>query len=189
MHERINLNNMLLSAIFSALGILVPVLFHLVGLGSMFLPMYLPLAVGAYLLSGRNALMLGVFTPLMSAFITGMPPIYPPVAFMMSIQLGTFCLLISFFQHQLKLPVLVTLLIAMAVDRAILVAAYYLIAPLFSINVGIASAYDIIKSFPGIILMCLIVPVAVPRFIRLIDRNSLRPYEHKNEKENGTHGS
>ena len=63
MHETIDINNLILAVIFSAFGVLVPVLFHMVGLGSIFLPMFIPLAAGAFFLSPVNALILGIFSP------------------------------------------------------------------------------------------------------------------------------
>lgn len=177
------LNNIIVAAIFTVLGILLPVLFHLVGLGSAFLPMYLPLAVGAFLLTGPNALIMGVCTPLLSSFITGMPPLYPPIAFMMAVQLGFFCLVIAALRHRTKLPVAVILLIGIVLERMVLVAGYYLVAPLFSISIGIASLYDILKSVPGIILLALAVPVTVPRCIQIMNRKGLHLYENKQERE------
>ncbi|MBN1534038.1 MAG: hypothetical protein JXA20_15315 [Spirochaetes bacterium] len=176
MHEKLNISNIILAGIFTSLGVVIPMLFHLLGLGAVFLPMYLPLSVGAYMLSTRNALIMGIFTPLLSALITGMPPFYPPVAFLMMVQLGVFCTVISLMQHRLKAPVLLSLLAAIALDRALLVAAYYIAAPLFSVSFGIISAYDILKSLPGILIMLVMVPVAVPRGLALLRRNSLNPY-------------
>ncbi len=178
MHEQINIHNLTLAVVFSALGMVLPPLFHLLGLGSMFMPMYIPLAIGSFMLTARNALMIGMLTPLLSALITGMPPFYPPVAFLMMAQLGVFCTAISLLRHRLRVPVLPALLAAIALDRAVMVTAYYFVAPLFSVSFGVLSAYDLLKSTPGILIMIVLVPVAVPRAVALIQRRSLRLYEH-----------
>ncbi len=178
MHDRIDISNLLLAVVFSALGIAVPVLFHALGLGSVFLPMYLPLAVGAFLLSRLNALMLGFFTPLFSALLTGMPPFYPPVAFIMMIQLPVFCFTISVLSHRYTGSVILPLAAAILLDRLLLVALFYFIYPLFSIDARIITLYDLLKSLPGVALMFVVTPLAVPRCVDLLERNSLRLFEH-----------
>ena len=139
------------------------------------------LFAGAFLLKRVNAFMMGVFTPLISAVLTGMPPFYPPIAFVMSVQLGIVCYAISHITHSFKLRVILTLIIAIVIDRLLLVLFYYLIIPLFHINYGIYTAYDLVKCFPGIVLIVILVPVLVPRAIDVLNRYSLRLYEDKKE--------
>ncbi|MBN2041146.1 MAG: hypothetical protein JW864_13975 [Spirochaetes bacterium] len=179
MHEKHDVNNILLAAIFSAFGILFPVLFHLTGLGPVFMPMYIPLAIGAYFLSKTNALIAGFFTPLLSALITGMPPFYPPVAPLMIVQLSLLCVIISFIQHKFSPMILLPLLAAIIIDRILLVLYYLVIIPLFGINAPAFTLFQLVKSLPGIILMFILVPVLVPRLNSLIKNRSLRPYEKK----------
>ena len=69
-----------------ALGLTLPVVFHAVGLGSKFLPMLLPLLLNGFLSPLGWALFTGAVTPLTSALVTGMPPLYPPVAAVMSVE-------------------------------------------------------------------------------------------------------
>ncbi|HDP81241.1 MAG TPA: hypothetical protein ENN21_10415 [Spirochaetes bacterium] len=182
MHDKIDINNVLLAAVFSVLGIIVPMIFHVLGLGAVFLPMYLPLAMGAFFLTAGNAVLMGIFTPFVSALITGMPPFYPPFAFLMMGQLGLFCVIISFMSHRLKTGVWPALLTAILADRLILVGVYYIIIPYFGINFGLYTAYDLLKGLPGIILMAVVVPPAVPGLKKIIQRQSLRLFEH-----GGTH--
>ncbi len=179
MHDRIDISNLLIAVLFSGLGIAVPVLFHALGLGSVFLPMYLPLAVGAYLLTRTNALMLGFFTPLFSAVLTGMPPFYPPVVFMMMLQLPAFCFTISLLTHRYKTAILISLAAAVLLDRLLLIVLFYLVYPLFSIDSRIITIYDLIKSLPGIALLFIVVPLAVPRCVALLKKNSLHLFEHR----------
>lgn len=179
MHDRIDISNLLIAVVFSALGIAVPVLFHALGLGSMFLPMYLPLAVGAFLLNRANALMLGFFTPLFSAVLTGMPPFYPPVVFMMMLQLPLFCFTISLLTHRYTKSVILSLAAAVLLDRLLLVALFYIVYPLFSIDPRIITLYDLMKSLPGVVLMFVVVPLAVPRCVALLRKHSLRLFEHR----------
>jgi hypothetical protein len=178
MHERIDVNNLLLAALFSALGVAIPLLFHLVGMGSVFLPMYIPLAIGAFMLGRGNAAMAGFFTPLASAVLTGMPPFYPPVAAIMMVQLCAFCFTISFLSHRAGAGLFAALAAAVLVDRALLALLNFLVLPSLSLSPVLVTAYDMLKALPGIILLFLVVPAAVPQCIKIIGRHSLRPYGH-----------
>lgn len=187
MHHRIDISNILVAVLVTVLGIAVPNLFHLLGLGSMFLPMYLPLAVGAFILSWRNALMVGTCTPLISAFMTGMPPFYPPVAFMMAVQLGFLCLFISLMTHSRwnrginlsPFRILAILIPGLMAERIMLFLMYSAILPLFGIQVAMFSVYDIVRGLPGILLLCAVAPFAVPRCTAILSKYSLRLYEDK----------
>jgi hypothetical protein len=92
MHDRIDINNILIAVIFSAFAVILPLIFHLIGLGAIFMPMYLPLAIGAFMMNRSNAFIAGAVTPLVSSIMTGMPPLYPPIAVIVSFQLSIFCL-------------------------------------------------------------------------------------------------
>ena len=185
MHDTIDIKNIVLAALFSALGVAMPVLFHLLGLGSMFMPMYLPLAVGAFMLTRTNAALAGFFTPLVSALATGMPPFYPPIAFFMMAQLTVFCFTISLFTHRFGRGVIATLAVAVLIDRALLALFIYAVYPLLSVNAGLMTAWDLLKSLPGIALMFIVVPVAVPRCAALLGAYSLRLYEHRHGERHG----
>jgi hypothetical protein len=181
---------MLVAVLVTVLGVAVPNLFHILGLGAVFLPMYLPLALGAFILSRRNALMAGVFTPLISALMTGMPPWYPPIAFMMSAQMGFLCLYISVVTHARRnrnrhlspAGILAILVPGLLLERMMLFLLYSAVLPLFGIQASLFSAYDIVKGLPGVLLLCAVVPFAVPRCVAILSRYSLRLYEDKEIK-------
>jgi hypothetical protein len=187
MHDRLDIHNIVIAVIFSGLGILFPVLFHLLGLGSMFLPMYIPLAAGSFMLSRRNALMAGVFTPLVSALVTGMPPLYPPIAPLMAVQLGVFCFLISSITHGGKMNyarptharVLVTLAAALLAERIVMLALFNTVMPLAGMNTSLFALYELARGLPGVILILAVVPLVVPRSLDILERHSLRLYEHR----------
>jgi hypothetical protein len=80
--------DMVLGGLFGALGIVVPMLFHAVGLGKVFLPMYLPILALGLMVSWEVALIVGCATPLLSAVLTGMPPLAPPIAALMATELA-----------------------------------------------------------------------------------------------------
>ena len=74
---------------------LLPVLFHLVHLGRVFMPMYLPLVTLAFLVRPLPAATTALLAPVLSGAVTGMPPLYPPVAAFMSIELSFMAALIA----------------------------------------------------------------------------------------------
>ena len=80
------LRAMVISASMAAMGLVLPIAFHAVGLGSKFLPMLLPLLLNGFLAPLPWAVATGALTPLLSAVTTGMPPLFPPVAFSMSLE-------------------------------------------------------------------------------------------------------
>jgi len=176
-NDTIDIQNILLAVIFSALGIIIPMILHLFGLGSVFLPMFLPLAVGGFLLSPRNALLVGFVTPLLSALLTGMPPFYPPIAIVMAVELAMFCFVISILRNKTALPLVVILTVAVVVDRIFLLLLYSVIMPLFQISFKAFALYDLLKSFPGIILIFILVPIMVPSAQKILKNNSLQIYE------------
>ncbi|MGM0484913.1 MAG: hypothetical protein ACQERI_10225 [Candidatus Krumholzibacteriota bacterium] len=178
MHDTLDINNLILTVIFSAFGVLIPVLFHLVGLGSIFLPMFIPLAAGAFFLSPVNALILGMFTPLASALLTGMPPFYPPVALIMMAGLGVFCITISVLSHRTPLPRIAVLSVAILAERIILLLFLSVIMPALKISYGAFSFYELVKGAPGMILILVTVPLMVRWLERVISSRSLKLFEH-----------
>ncbi|HOP62188.1 MAG TPA: hypothetical protein PK358_08250 [Spirochaetota bacterium] len=180
MKEKYNIINLIIAVIFTILGITVPMLFHLFGLGSIFLPMYIPLAIGSYLMDKPDALIAGLLTPLISAVLTGMPPFYPPVAFIMMMQLPVFCFTISFISR-INSNYYVALIPAILLDRIILAVINYFILPLFALNPLLVTAYDLLKGLPGIIIMLVIVPLTVPQCRKLVAGMNLLPFEEYGE--------
>jgi len=65
---------MVVSAAMAALALILPIAFHAVGLGSQFLPMLLPLLLNGFLVPLPWALLTGATVPIISSFMTGMPP-------------------------------------------------------------------------------------------------------------------
>ena len=152
-----------LSAMFVALGILVPIVFHAVGLGSIFLPMFWPLAVAAFFLPPSHAFAVGFITPIVSSLLTGMPPVSPPILYLMMIELALMTWCMSFFYTRLKLGVLFSVILGVILERF----ALYLMAVPFASLIGlppkIASTAWVLKGLPGAILIILLVPFLVSR--------------------------
>lgn len=149
---------MVLSAAMGALALALPVAFHAVGLGSRFLPMLLPLLVNGYLSRWPWAVATGFGIPWLSALATGMPPLYPPVAAIMSLE-GS--VLAAAAAATARLPLPVSTAIAVAAGRATALAGAYAAASWLDLPPGFASLAMIIQGLPGVVLQLLVTPLAV----------------------------
>lgn len=69
---------------FIAAGIFVPAGFHRLGLGVAFLPMHIPVFIGAFLCGPYMGMAGAVCTVVLSCLITGMPPVFPTGVCMMA---------------------------------------------------------------------------------------------------------
>ena len=66
------------SGFFTALGVLFPMIFHAFGAisGQTFLPMHIPVLIAGLLVSPVCGVITGVLSPMLSCFITNMPPVF-----------------------------------------------------------------------------------------------------------------
>ncbi|MCS7265625.1 MAG: ECF transporter S component [Armatimonadetes bacterium] len=166
------MREILVASLFAALGVIVPILFHLVGLGRVFLPMHLPILASGFFVSPIVAGAAGFVTPLVSSFLTGMPPL--PIAIAMSIELATLASFASicyrFFgkmvQLQKGIGKIISVLsstIAAIVARIFvdLILIATVIAPLLQLPAGAFGLASVLVGMPGIILQLTIVPAVV----------------------------
>ena len=81
-----------ITAMFTAIGILIPYIFHSIQLsGQIFLPMHIPVILCAMLCGPFLGSICAIFVVILSSFITGMPPLYP-VATIMVFELVAYAL-------------------------------------------------------------------------------------------------
>lgn len=159
--EQKELRQIPLVALFSALAIIFPQFFHFLGLGSVFLPMFIPVMVGSMFLTWRFVILLAILSPTVSWLITGMPPIAPPILPLLILELAVVGLTITFLRVQTSLTVWIILLIAIIADRLVLFFLVLFIAPLFDITHPLFSIAMVAAGFPGVILQLLTVPFTV----------------------------
>ncbi len=84
------------------------------------MPMFFPLALAGFLVAPPLAMITGVAAPLLSALLTGMPPFYPPIAFIMMAEGLLFTGLPQALQNLLRLPAWAALFIILLLDRVLL---------------------------------------------------------------------
>lgn len=161
-----------LGGLFGALGIVVPITFHALGpgMGPIFLPMYLPILALGLLASISVSAPVGFITPLLSAALTGMPPLAPPVALLMAFELAALAG-VAGAARAARLPLLVACIAAIVGSR--------IAGTLALMTIGRALGYDkpllsyailsLAIAWPGIVLQLTVVPGAVA----LIERTSI----------------
>jgi hypothetical protein len=149
-------------AVFGAAAMLLPVIFHVIHLGSVFMPMYLPLVTLAFFVGPVPASITALLLPLISGAITGMPPFYPPVAFIMSMELSIMCAILSLSRTYFpRIHELFILIPTLLLGRCIGVGLIFLMALFMKLPAKFVAGASLLSGWPGIILMIVAVPAAV----------------------------
>jgi hypothetical protein len=153
-----------LAGLFTALAFVIPYLFHMLGLGKIFLPMFLPIAVAGFLVSWRIAALIGLIAPLLSGLLTGMPPFYPPIAPLMALE-GVFLgATISLLYRQYYWPWYCALAVADLGERLISGAGMYVMAEWFHLPGVAFSIIGTLWGVPGVVLQFIFVPIFLGLF-------------------------
>jgi len=157
------------SAFYICLGIILPMAFHVFGLGRNFLPMHIPVLIGSLLLGAGSGLFIGAITPLLSCLLTGMPPLMPPIAFMMMFELALYGIIAAVLYRKLKINIYVSLIAAIIAGRIFYGAFAYLLFPLIGLQkvpFFYPATLGLMEGLPGIILQLII----IPPIVRILER-------------------
>lgn len=152
---------MVLSAAAAALGLVLPVGFHAVGLGSQFLPMLLPLLVNGFLSTPGWAAATGLLTPLASALLTGMPPLAPPLALIVSIEGAVLGAVAAILWRWTQPRIWPPLLAAVASSRAAHFVAVWWLAERLDLPPALSSGAALLHGLPGVALQLAVTPLVV----------------------------
>lgn len=156
------------AALLLAIGVIIPSIFHLTGLpGPVLLPMHIPVLIGGFLLPPSLALLLGMLTPLLNTFITGMPFFFP-IAIIMVFELGAYALVASLLYRVLKVPTLLSLIISMVVGRIVAGITIFILSAFFTIQLDpiLFVKGAVIAGIPGIIVQIILVPTIVYAIVK-----------------------
>jgi len=159
-----NIKFLVLSAFFLALGIVLPFLTgQIPDIGSMLLPMHIPVLLCGFLCNWPYGLAVGFITPLLRSLLFGMPPMFPK-AVAMAFELAAYGALAGLFYRLLPLKntvrIYLSLIGAMLGGRIV----YGLVCiPLmgiakvpYSFAIFFASAFT--EALPGIVMQLLLIP-------------------------------
>lgn len=154
---------LVLSGALIAIGLILPIVFHAIGGGAVFLPMHIPVLIGGFFLSAPFAIAVGALVPLISSLLTGMPPMFPVLPFMM-IELATYGLMVSLLFRRLNWNVYATLIVSMICGRIMAGISVWILATFFMAKlpgpfVFITGA--MVKGIPGIAIQLLFIPILV----------------------------
>ena len=160
------IKEIILSGLFIALGIVLPMIFHMVGVGSVFLPMHIPVLIGGFVLSLPFAIAVGVITPILSSLITGMPPLFPVLPFMV-FELATYGAMINLLYKKYNLNVYVSLILSMLAGRVVAGIVVWVLVTFFMVKLPNPIAFigmAIGQGLPGIMIQIVLIPVII-RFL------------------------
>jgi len=164
--------------LFGAAALLLPVLFHILHVGTVFMPMYLPLVTLAFFVQSRAAALTALLVPLLSGAVTGMPPFVPPIAPVMSVELALIAVVIGTLRAAFpRLPVWIALAFALAIGRVVNAGLLYGAARAMNLPAGFIAGISLLSGWPGLVLMI----AAIPQIVRL----SAAPHQVKGKENVG----
>ena len=161
-------HELVLSAFFIALGIILPIVFHFFGgAGNVFLPMHIPVLLAGFFLGRKEGALIGVLTPILSSVFTGMPPVLPMLPIMV-FELGTYGYAAGYFRKIKGMGVIVSLIIAMVLGRmaasiAVLILVEIMHIPNFNISPIHYFGAMTMTGLPGILVQLVFLPPLLKR--------------------------
>ena len=163
MNKKLNLRNLILSAMFLALALVLPFLTgQIPQIGSMLLPMHIPVLLCGFFCGAPYGLIVGFVAPLFRSVIFGMPPMFP-TALCMAFELAAYGLVSGFIYRLLpkkRFSVYAALILAMVLGRVIWgIAMFMCMGGNFGFEAFVAGALT--SAIPGIILQLLLIPILV----------------------------
>ena len=153
---------MAVGGLLIAVGILLPQVFHLAGgsaMGTLFLPMHLPVLLGGFLLGPLFGGTVGLLTPLVSCLLTGMPA--AAVLPTMAVELLVYGLAGGAFYKQCRLPALVSLVLAQAAGRLVKALLLFVMAGVFGVKAPPALSVftAALEGLPGLAVQWAVIPL------------------------------
>ncbi|MFQ8705701.1 MAG: ECF transporter S component [Thomasclavelia sp.] len=161
-----SVRNIVLSALFLALGFILPFFtMQIPSIGSMLLPMHIPVIICGFVCGAPLGLIVGFILPLLRSLVFTMPPMFP-TAIAMAFELAAYGMISGYLYNKSNkkvFDVYFSLIISMIGGRIIwgLVSAllYGFSDQVFGLTVFVAGAFS--NAIPGIILQLILIPVLI----------------------------
>jgi LytS/YehU family sensor histidine kinase len=178
-----DIRSYILTAAFVMLAVFVPWVFHQFHLaGPTFLPMHIFVLIAGLLFGWRAGLLVGLFTPLVSYFVSGLPAlnVLPQVV----IEVSAYGLVAGMLREKYNLRIIWSLLGAIIGGRMALLLAISIIyfiggqsySPLGSEANPLASFWSTVKQgWPGLVIQL----AFIPAIIWLVGKSSVRDVKSK----------
>lgn len=160
-----NLKNLVLAAMFMAIGIMLPFLTgQLKQLGNMLLPMHLPVLLCSFICGWKFGFVIGAVLPVLRSAMFGMPVMYPS-AVSMAFELATYGFVAGFVSCRLRgqtwKNLYVSLILALIIGRAVWGIVQTLMLGTQGFGFGAFFAGAVVNAVPGILIQLLLVPAIV----------------------------
>lgn len=175
-----SIKNLTLAAMFLALCMVMPFLTgQIPQIGSMLLPMHLPVLLCGLICGWKYGLAVGVIAPIMRSLIFGMPPMFPS-AITMAFELATYGFVIGWLFAHAKWQCIKSLyrcmIVAMLAGRLVWGIVSAVVVGVwgegFTFAAFLAGAFT--NAIPGIILQLLLVPA----IMLLLHKTHLVPFKN-----------
>ena len=177
-----NIKNLSLSAMFIALGLVLPFLTgQIPQIGKMLLPMHIPVFLCGLICGWKYGAVVGITTPLLRSVAFGVPILYP-TAIVMAVELMTYGLVIGFLYERSRWKCIWALyrclIIAMISGRLIKALTEIVLLGVggdgFTYQAFVAGAF--FNAIPGIIAQLILIPAI------MVTLNKTGFVSFKNEK-------
>ena len=168
MKRKMNLQMTILSAIFLAIGLLLPcITMNIPTVGKMLCPMHIPVLLCGFICGWPYGLIVGFITPLLRSVTFGMP-VMMPNAVCMAFELAAYGFVAGFLSKKIykdMKSLYISLIAAMLAGRGIwgLVSAavYGLMGAEFTWKIFFMAGF--VNAVPGIVIQLVLIPVLVNR--------------------------
>ncbi len=163
-----NTRKMVLSAMFFAIGIVLPfVTMQIPMIGNMLLPMHIPVLLCGFVCGAPYGALIGVLLPWCRYLLFGQPILMNAIC--MSVELMVYGLVFGFFGGKWRSKqsgVIYALFAAMVLGRTVWGATAFVVYSLFNtpFTLRIFLLQSFIYAIPGIFLQLFIIPVIIDKF-------------------------
>lgn len=151
-------HDLILAGLLCALALVFPILFHVIGLGSTFLPMFIPIIISGFLLPLSVAITVGFSAPLISSLLSGMPPLFPPLVIVMMVEGIILTMIPGLLYKRLGFNIYICLILTLLADRLLLFFLIGIMARFLELPAREWGILRVIQGLPGIVLILIISP-------------------------------
>ncbi len=178
------LKNLTLTAMFLAVGILLPFLFgQIPQIGSMLLPMHIPVFLCAFICGTKYGICVAVVLPIFRSLVFSRPNLYPE-AIAIAFEMTVYALIAGFLYNKSKWKCIKALyksmIVAMILGRVVRVIVQLALLGIANLTISFGAMISgvLINGIPGIILQL----VLIPSIMLLLHRTKLMPLHKKEGK-------
>ena len=193
--KKMRIKDITLSALFIALGLVLPFLTgQIPQIGSMMLPMHIPVFLCGLICGWKYGLVVGFITPILRSFTFGRPTLFPS-AVAMAFELAMYGFVIGFIFSKIKWRCIYTLIFSLSVSMICGRVVWGLVSMLFYNLQGNSFTWQLfisgafISAIPGIILQFVLIPsvmvlLSKAGFIQWTDKHKMitEPVTNNQEK-------